>query len=202
MKECEDINEAGDKLKTFIFTFTILLILTGCTSQQEKTIPSQNPQSIALTNNESVYSETENDIIYTNNKLGFNIKLPKSWEDSYIIQESDDGIDVYFIGQSKTSKNESDMASEVGGLYLFSIATKNSIKDDIDSLDSIEDIGTAKGKEFVTYTGTDCSICILNDEEDSNVDNTELNLRKADWQKASKMYEDRQIVVKSFKSND
>ncbi|SDF39360.1 hypothetical protein SAMN04488542_11032 [Fontibacillus panacisegetis] len=158
--------------------------------------PSEQPSEQS-----SVTPTPQEDILYTNNKLGFSLRFPISWKDYYSIvdQDNETGIDVYFIGKSMASKNEDDEYSTVRGLYLFSIASESSILDSMDSLDSISEVGTSQSIKYVSYTGTDCSICILNDTV-VDADVNEQNLMSNDWTKVTEMLTDKDAVIHSFES--
>ncbi|WP_379317915.1 hypothetical protein [Paenibacillus puldeungensis] len=176
------------------------LLFTGCTTKHN----SISTSATTTKQDEQKDSKpSQENILYTNKKLGFSLKIPSSWRDSYSIVKSDDGtgIDFYFIGKSKTSQAEFEDSPSVKGLYLFSIATEASIQDSEDSVDSILDVGTAHGTKYISYTGTDCSICILKDEE-TEADSKELDLLKADWQKVSTMLDEKETVLKTFQSVD
>ncbi|MNP53625.1 hypothetical protein D3C76_1481130 [compost metagenome] len=60
-------------------------------------------------------------------------------------------------------------------------------------------MGTTHGTKYVSYTGTDCSICILNDEG-ADADVNEQNLMSNDWTKVTEMLTDKDAVIHSFES--
>lgn len=76
----------------------------------------------------------EEDIAYINRKLSFTLEFPAAWRDYYTIYERENGIDIYFIGQSQTSKYVDEEQPSVQGLYFFSIAAEASIEEDRDFL--------------------------------------------------------------------
>lgn len=169
-----------------------------------ETIESQ-PNS---TTDTSLTESTESDVnteegytLYTNPRLGFSLNIPDSWQGSYRIVDAlnDAGIDFFFIGESQTSKKISDSidTDSSQGLYLFSISTESSVSDELDFLDSVSEIGSVGSTRFVAYTGTDCSICILNGNNDE-VDEQEKSLLNQDWQMASMMFEERSKVFDTF----
>lgn len=189
-------------LKKVIITFFVCsLLFTGCAAKQNST--STSTPTTTKQDEQKDIKPSQDNTQYTNKELGFSLKIPESWKDSYRIVESDDGtaIDFYFIGKSKTSQAEFEDSPSVKGLYLFSIATEASIQDSEEMVDSLIDVGTTHGTKYVSYTGTDCSICTLKDEE-TETDSNELELMKADWQKVSAMMDEKETVLKSFQSID
>lgn len=186
-----------------ITLFVFSLLFTGCTAKQNSISTSATATTATKQEEQKDTKPSQENILYTNKEVGFSLKIPASWEDSYRIVESDDGtgIDFYFIGKSKISQTEFEDSPSVKGLYLFSIATEASIQDSEEMVDSLIDVGTTHGTKYVSYTGTDCSICTLKDEE-TETDSNELELMKADWQKVSKMMDEKETVLKSFQSLD
>ncbi|MNO22099.1 hypothetical protein D3C76_118760 [compost metagenome] len=169
-----------------------------------ETIESQPNSTIDTSASEATDSYVdleEGYTLYTNTRLGFSLNIPNSWRGSYRIAEelNNDGIDFFFIGESQTSKNVSDSldADSPQGLYLFSISTESSISEGEELVDSVREIGSVGSTRFVSYTGTDCSICILI-ENDDEVDKQEESLLKQDWQMASMIFEERSKVFDSF----
>lgn len=187
--------------KVVITLFVCSLLFTGCAAKQNST--STSTPTTTKQDEQKDIKPSQDNTQYTNKELGFSLKIPESWKDSYRIVESDDGtgIDFYFIGKSKTSQAELEDSPSVKGLYLFSIATEASIQDSEELVDSLVDVGTTHGTKYVSFTGTDCSICTLKDEE-TEADSNELELMKADWQKVSMMMDEKETVLKSFQSID
>lgn len=135
---------------------------------------------------------------YRNQSLGFTLTFPESWYTYYNIYEWDDGIDVYFIGNSLASWNIDD-DHPVVGLYLFSIAAESFVEEAGESLDNITEIGQANGATYYYFTATDCTICVLG-ADDPELDKEELALMKSDCAKVSTMREEIGILLNSFQN--
>ncbi|MOA34054.1 hypothetical protein D3C78_1554020 [compost metagenome] len=69
-------------------------------------------------------------------------------------------------------------------------------------LDSIEELGVVNGTEFVSFTGTDCSYCIVADYELEDIEPAEADLMKKDWEKVSRMIEEKDLVLSTFQAID
>lgn len=203
------------RLVSALLIFSTIITILGCsnTSSNHEIINSIDPletkesQTNSTTDTstseatDSYVNVEEEYTIYTNPRLGFSLNIPDSWQGSYHIVDAlnNAGIDFFFIGESQTSKNFLDSldTDSPQGLYLFSISTESSISDELDFLDSVSEIGSVGSTRFVAYTGTDCSICILN-ENDDDVDEQEKSLLNQDWQMASMIFEERSKVFDTF----
>lgn len=144
--------------------------------------------------------------IYENNKLGFTLKIPVSWNGHYMIDTSDANyIQVSFIGQSKTSKwGDPEWADfqEVTGLTLFCIGNQASIKDN-EPIADIKKIGVAHGNNLYYFTSLDCPTNILIDVHSDSAgkyDKEEKDLAWDDWLYAVEMEEDVEGIIKSLKA--
>ena len=94
-------------IKIIPLTISVTLFtLTGCI---HKSSPSYNDNSNDTSNKvESNISKDTSDkknnlkeITYSNEKLGFQIKIPASWKNHYSIQTHEDGIDIIFKSNIK-----------------------------------------------------------------------------------------------------
>jgi hypothetical protein len=133
---------------------------------------------------------------YQNLDLGFTLTFPESWYNYYTINERDDGLDVYFIGNSQASWSFDD-EQPVVGLYLFSIAAEPFIEQAGKSVDDVTEIGQANGATYYYFTATDCAICMLQ-TNDAKIDKEEIELMKADWAKVSTMRDEIELLLNSF----
>jgi hypothetical protein len=140
----------------------------------------------------------EASLAYKNQLYGFTFTFPESWYQYYTVHEWNSGFDVYFTGDSITSRS-SDYDQPVAGLYLFSIASEHFAEEEGFPLDDVTEIGQANGTKFYYFTATDCSICILGADY-SELGEEELELMKSDWAKASTMREEIDELLNSFQS--
>ena len=65
------------------FTFILMIILLASTL------------GLCISCTQSTGSKSNDMIIYENKELGFSIELPQEWKDRYIIEELEDGIDIF-----------------------------------------------------------------------------------------------------------
>lgn len=172
-------------MKKILVALFFSICLTGCSNSNELN------QGLS----EAGSQNTEH-ISYTNSTLGFSLTIPNTWKDFYTIYEWADGIDFYFIGESDASQGFD--TQPLKGLYLFSIGKENYVQENGDFLDGITQIGTIEGYKFYSYTGTDCSMCILKDET-MDYSSEELNKMNNDWEKAVVMSSEKEIVLSSFR---
>ncbi|HGL4361980.1 TPA: cell wall-binding repeat-containing protein [Clostridioides difficile] len=104
---------------------------------------------------EKLYSFNNSDTIYKNSKYGFSLRIPKSWEGKYKINEYKDG-DISF----NYYKN--------GKCYDNALCIETFDKNDYDEesfrLNGYTYIGTSKDKVFCCDLGGDPSVDALNDE--------------------------------------
>ncbi|CAH1206931.1 hypothetical protein PAECIP111893_02653 [Paenibacillus plantiphilus] len=196
--------------------FCILFFLAGCSTADVNTHQIEQPDTAAANLDKviadppvqeaapdaaagtdgSLTARDEN-IAYINRKLSFTLEFPAAWREYYNIYERENGIDIYFIGQSQTSKYVDEEQPSVQGLYFFSIATEASIEEDREFLDGVTEIGGVNGTAFVAYSATDCSICILVEEETDTVEHARM---QSDWEQASRMSEEKEHVLQSFRA--
>jgi len=195
-------------LKNYIIIFisTILLIssfigLSGCTSKNTSDILDKNN---VLENDYKTDDKTDNNKeleskykIYESKQFGYSLQFPMSWNNNYIVNESNDYIEVSFIGKSETSKNYNENLSKANGLALFYIANEDFIKDQ-ELVDSAQEIGKVNGISYYYFTSTDYPLGALINEniEDEN----EKKLAMNDFLIATEMSKDIENIIKTFKS--
>ncbi len=141
-------------------------------------------------------------LVYKNEMLGFSLEFPESWRDYYLIHTSDDEncIEVCFIGKSNISKNFDESSGNPKGLPMFYICSEKYIEED-GFIDNLQKIGTSRGVDFYYFTSTDYPIGVLLDVYQSDCQDTdEKNLAYQDFDKAKKMEEDIEFILKTFKS--
>ena len=138
-----------------------------------------------------------NSISYENTNMGFMLKFPQSWNESYSIKVKDtEYIEVYFFGQSKLSKGE-----DGDGLFMFSIGTEEALKDSY--FDIVKKTGMSNGKDYYYAIGRDYPLSALDVNsnefiEDLIKDENEIGLMNEDFIKAREMEKDIPGILQSF----
>lgn len=170
-----------------ISTILIIFSLTGCMKidTTEKTGESNGLDSQFKT--------------YESKTFGFTLQFPISWGDNYIIKESEDYIEVNFVGDSETSMNYDEDLSKINGLTIFYIGSEDLINDH-EFIDSTQEIGRVHDINYYYFTSTDYSLGALTCEyiEDEN----EKKLAANDYLIAKEMIKDVENIIKTFKSLD
>lgn len=196
------------KLCSFILLF--IFILSGCKYNQiyetNYNNESNTTEVIHETKKDSIFN---NDIIYVNDELGFEIRLPSYWENYYKIIDIQGGIKINFYGKSMAGAGAT--ISSENGLTMFFIVDRETVESN--TLDGIEEIGIAKNTSFYFATPTDASLSpiILNEEflkQYTDIYGTEIYgkdqipLINQDWIKAQQMLEDIPSILETFTSTN
>ena len=168
-----------------ISTILLIISLTGCTriNTTEKTEECNGVESQFKT--------------YESKKFGFTLQFPISWDNYYIIKESEDYIEVNFVGDSEMSKNYDEDLSKLNGLTMFYIGSEDFINDN-EFKDSAQEIGRVHDINYYYFTNTDYPLGALISEyiEDEN----EKKLAADDYLKAKEMTKDVENITKTFKA--
>lgn len=153
------------------------------------------------------YANTKNNTkslyqVYENEKFGFTIQFPLSWNGFYLIDESaKDYIKVCFVGKSETSKYfYAEGSKNIIGLPMFFIGNENYVKKN-ESIDKIRKIGISHKINYYYFTSTDYPIGVLYDVYNDSDNKDEKEKRKAynDFLKAKQMEKDIDGILKTFK---
>ena len=181
----------------FISIILFTITLTGCT----KTDTTENKNT---TENNDIAEKIDESNgpdnqfkTYENEKLGFTLQFPTSWDDNYIIKEEADYIEVCFVGDSEQSKNYYEDLAKPNGLTMFYIGTEDYVKEN-PFLDSVKEVGKVNDISYYYFTDTDFPLGALTSEyiEDEN----EKKLAEDDFTIAMEMIEDVESIIKTFKS--
>lgn len=166
----------------------VLAVIISCTMVHFVNAPG----APAVKNEPSKEPEKEEKVItYVNENLGYSLDFPESWEGYYKIHEDYGNITVAYYGDSDASKgNEHSALGEDGGIVMFFIVDELTAQNENGFLDSVQDIGVARGINYFYATATDFSLSALYDESGKNND---------DWDRAHDMMEDVPEILKSFK---
>lgn len=168
-----------------ISTSLLIISLTGCTR-------------INTTEKTEEYNGLESQFkTYESKKFGFTLQFPISWGDYYIIKESEDYIEVCFVGNSETSKNYDEDLSKLNGLTMFYIGNEDFINDE-ELIDSAQKIGRVHDINYYYFTSTDYPLGALISEYIEGED--EKKLAANDYLIAKKMTKDVENITKTFKS--
>lgn len=124
-------------------------------------------------------------ITYVNENLGYSLDFPESWEGYYKIHEDYGNITVAYYGDSDAAKGENDK-----GITMFFIVDELTAQNENGFLDSVQDIGVARGINYFYATTTDFSLSALYDESGKNND---------DWDRAHEMMGNVPKILNSFK---
>ena len=144
--------------------------------------------------------------VYVNEKCGYQLTFPEDWQGWYYIKEyHDGGLSVFFFGKSMTGSYYTTHLSEkledgekTYGLHMFSIVTKADVERH--TYDNEKYIGTAKGVEYYSVTGTDATLSAVYMPQEiwKDITEEEYQLAKKDWEKVQQM--DYNEVTKTFKN--
>lgn len=144
------------------------------------------PGAPTVKNEPSKEAKSEEKVItYANENLGYSLEIPESWDGYYKIHEEYGSITVAYYGDSEASKGEDDK-----GIAMFFIVDELTAQNESGFLDSVQDIGVARGINYFYATTTDFSLSALYDETNKNND---------DWDRAHEMMDDVPDILKSFK---
>lgn len=167
--------------KMFGFLLIVVIFATSCTIIEEP-----------------AFIDGEQQRPYLNEKFGFNLQIPVSWDNNYIIHEYEDCIEVCFVGVSKKSKQLFEGSNEVHGLSMFFIGNEKYVSDS-EFIDNVYEVGEAKGVKFFHFTGTDYALGVLSDEyiEEEN----EKKLEYIDLEQAKAMEVDKEFILQTFEEN-
>ncbi len=189
-------------------------MLSGCEHNQvienddkQYYIEKQNSYN-AIANETEINTTDENDIIYTNRELGFEISIPAHWNDYYKITNTQGGICVNFYGKSLAGTGAT--ISSQNGLPLFFILDETTVESE--TFDSRQKVGTAQNVNyyFVTGTGMDLEPILMIDDE--NIKNhkaiygeelygdNQIPIIQQDKSKALQMQNDILQVIRSFRA--
>ncbi len=163
-----------------VMLIVILAVVISCTMVHFVNAPDA---PVVREEKQETPDEKDKLITYTNDNLGYSLDFPESWEGYYKIHENYGNIAVAYYGDSEASKGDNDR-----GITMFFIVDELSAQTEI--LDSVQDVGVAKGINYFYATTTDFSLSALYDESGKNND---------DWDRAHKMMEDVPEILKSFK---
>jgi hypothetical protein len=170
-------------------------------SELPDNVEQENPQKNTENNgNNTPDIAFEQPIIYKNERLGFELTFPGSWDGWYTINEiEDNAIEVAFYGKSKTSTLE--FVEEYGkpGLHMFFIGNETFIEEPL-FLDSIEKIGSIGADKYYYATSTDWPLGVLIDYDSKKLDETESALIKVDFEKAMQMTDEIEDLLRTFKA--
>lgn len=137
-------------------------------------------------------------LTYESTSLGFSITFPESWSDYYRVEEEEQLLNVYFMGESEISR--APLFDQEPGLYMFSIGTSEVIEEYGELIDNVEETGKSNDTVYYFFTATDCSACLLTFTDDLDEDNeAERMLRDADFRRYGLMSEDIQQILLSFR---
>jgi hypothetical protein len=147
--------------------------------------------------------EPEQPIIYRNEKLGFELSFPESWDGWYLINAiGENAIEVAFFGRSILSATDFFNEGGAPGLHIFLVANEAFITEGA-FLDSIKEIGIAGAERFYFATTTDYPLGALKDNGEAyfrKLDEAETALVKADFEKAMKMRDDVDSILQTFRA--
>jgi hypothetical protein len=167
--------------KIFAFLLVTIIFTTSCT------IVKMHP-----------FIDGEQQRLYLNEKFGFNLQIPISWDNHYIIHEYEDCIEVCFVGESATSKQLFEGSNEVHGLSMFFIGNEACVNDR-ELIDSVYEVGEVKGVKFFHFTGTDYALGALRYEYIK--EENEIKLANTDLDMAKTMEVDKEYILRTFKEN-
>lgn len=170
-----------------ISTILLIISLIGCTR-----INSAETTEVEVGNVSESQFET-----YESKKFGFALQFPISWGDNYIIKESEDYLEVSFIGNSETSKNYDEDLSMLNGLTMFYIGSEDYIND-MEFIDNAQEIGKVHNINYYYFTSTDYPLGALMSEYIE--DEKEKELAANDYLIAKEMTKDIENIIKTFKT--
>ncbi len=132
-----------------IVTVIISLTLAACTSSGNKTDSAQNDSHFTgeagNINDVRRVLIPENDLIYVNEKSGYQIIFPENWKENFVITEYENGeVCIGFYGKSKTGRMAYKQSLGRDGLDLGWIVTKKTK----DGSKLIGKLGEVNGTEY------------------------------------------------------
>lgn len=171
-----------------VILIVILAVVISCTMVHYVNAPGA---PVVKEEKQEKTDEKDKLITYINENLGYSLDFPKSWKGYYKIHENYGDITVAYYGDSEASKgNEHSALGEDGGIVMFFIVDEITAQNENGLLDSIQDIGVARGINYFYATTTDVSLSALYDESGDNND---------DWDRAHEMMDDVPDILKTFK---
>lgn len=200
----------------YVIALSILLNFVGCEQekatqynhiQNNEPLESTTPVSDSVEMKEQPKPETE--LLYKNEKGGYQLEFPLSWKEYFIIDNLNDNgsIRIKFYGRSKTG-TIGGQEYFGGGLPMFFILREEDLKVEY-PLDSVREIGTVDNIKYYFATGTGSDISALFSISDPQsavyqtaeyeIDQRELELAMKDWEKAKEMFDEIDSILKTFK---
>ncbi len=165
--------------------FIILAIIISCTMVHYVNAPDAPDVKNETQKDTELEAKTHT---YVNENLGYSLEIPESWDGYYKIHEEYGNISVSYYGDTEKSKGEDDK-----GITMFFIVDEHTAENEKGFLDSITDVGVARGINYFYATTTDFSLGALYDASENDND---------DWDRAHQMMDDIPDILKSFKETE
>lgn len=191
--------------------FILMIIMSSCSAICKKSTTSATPVLLTPTPVKTSYptpvgTPPTNGIVFQNEKDGYQLTFPETWQGWYRLDVREDSVGVWFLGKSQTGKKHVG-DDKYEGIPMFTIIQERGYN--LKDYDNIIYIGKVKGVNYFYGTGTSNNFDVLQEiangkkperwYRDYEIDEKEIQLAKQDLEKVNRMKEEINSILASFR---